>query len=80
MEDEQLEDQVVIQAGPEMGTRDHQSQSLSDDHEDAPIKTRRQPMRTVSKVAIAKSKGYRKMQKLNEKTGRKNQVLECLTC
>ena len=80
MEDEQPNDQVVLQAGSEIGTRDLKSQSLSDDQEDAPIKTRRQPKRAVSKAAIAKSKGYRKMQKLNEKTGRKNQVLECLTC
>ena len=80
MEDEQPNDQVVLQAGSEIGTRDLKSQSLSDDQEDAPIKTGRQPKRAVSKAAIAKSKGYRKMQKLNEKTGRKNQVLECLTC
>ena len=42
-------------------------------------KAARQSKHIAPKV-ISKDKGFRKTTMSNEKTGRKNQVLECLTC
>ena len=68
------------EAAADLGCSADSSESDEDEYEKFSSSKREALVRDLRDKKISKSKGFRKVQRLNTQTGRYNQVLQCLTC